>query len=173
MNLKIFWLIWLVRINVVIEYAYFEIPKGIYMFLTCQSRHMNFENRIIDLICANKCGYSVWVFEIRYDEIPKSIYMFSTCQSKHMNFENRMIDLICATKCGYSVWVFQMRYDEIPKVYICSWHVNQSRGISKIEWSTWFVVLNVFIEYAFLKKVYFFQNSPKYIYVLDMSIKAH
>ena len=61
---------------------------------------------------------------------------------------------------------------KFPKVYKCSRHVNQSTWISKIVWWTWFSRLNVVIEYAFMNKI-FFLNSQRYIYVLDMSIKAH
>ena len=72
----------------------FEIPKGIYMFLTCQSKHMNFENRMIDLICTNKCGHSVcilkktiWWNSLRYIHILDMPF-------KGHEFENILIDLI-------------------------------------------------------------------------------
>ena len=81
---------------------FFLNSQGIYMFLTCQSKHMNFW----------KIVWSTWFAwlnvanEYWYFEIHKGIYMLSTCQSKHMNFENILIDLICANKCGYWVCIF-------------------------------------------------------------------
>ena len=124
---KIYTSTWCEVLKVVIEYAYFEIPKGIYMFLTCQSKHMNFEYRFwSNWFVLINVVYSVCIFKKRYDEIQLGIYIFLTCQSKHMNL--KIFWTIWFVRLNVVIQYEYCKYDmmKFPKVFIFSRHVHQS-----------------------------------------------